>query len=95
VVRVLVHRSPCHNGGVLRWVAQTVLRRARDAQRCLLGGDEAAQVHHLATALHLRLVGLGPTGMVVHAEVATCCPRHELLVRHTVAAALVREADER
>ena len=37
------------------------LRRPRDAQRRLLGGGEAAQVHHeLATAAHLRLLkGLG------------------------------------
>ena len=47
------------------------LRRPRDAQRRLLGGGEATQVHHRATAPHLRLVGVGLAGLVVvHAEVA-------------------------
>eukprot|EP00964_Phaeocystis_antarctica_P147096 scaffold113591_cov55-Phaeocystis_antarctica.AAC.3 len=46
------------------------LRRSRDAQRCLLGGGEAAQVHFLGTALHPRLIGLGPAGLVGDAEVA-------------------------
>eukprot|EP00964_Phaeocystis_antarctica_P052152 scaffold30502_cov63-Phaeocystis_antarctica.AAC.2 len=46
------------------------LRRSRDAQRRLLGGGEAAQVHWLATALHLRQKGLGPARLVGHAEVA-------------------------
>ena len=31
---------------------------------------EVAQVHHRATAPHLRLVGLGLAGLVVRAEVA-------------------------
>eukprot|EP00964_Phaeocystis_antarctica_P085457 scaffold53974_cov59-Phaeocystis_antarctica.AAC.2 len=48
------------------------LRRSRDAQRRLLGGGGAVHVHHLATAPHLRLVGLGLAGVVTeaHAEVA-------------------------
>ena len=47
------------------------LRRARDAQRRLLGGGEAAQVHLLATVPHPRLVGLGLAGLdELHAEVA-------------------------
>ena len=48
------------------------LRRPRDMQRRLLGGGELAQVHVLATARHLRPVGLGLAGLLVagHAEVA-------------------------
>eukprot|EP00964_Phaeocystis_antarctica_P043214 scaffold24770_cov31-Phaeocystis_antarctica.AAC.2 len=47
------------------------LRRTCDAQRHLLGGCEAAQAHLLATASHLRLVGLRRAGLDgVHAEVA-------------------------
>eukprot|EP00964_Phaeocystis_antarctica_P033313 scaffold18917_cov59-Phaeocystis_antarctica.AAC.2 len=47
------------------------LRRPREAQRRLLGGGEAAQAHLLATAPHLRQVGLGLARMgEVHAEVA-------------------------
>ena len=47
------------------------LRRTRDAQRRLLGGGEAAQVHLLATPLHLRLLGLGLAGLgEAHSEVA-------------------------
>eukprot|EP00964_Phaeocystis_antarctica_P017232 scaffold9501_cov75-Phaeocystis_antarctica.AAC.10 len=46
------------------------LRRSRDAQRRLLGGGEAAQVHQLATVSHLYLEGLGPAGIGEgHAEV--------------------------
>ena len=42
----------------------------RDAQRRHLGCGEAAQVHHLATVLQLRQVGLGLAELVeVHAEV--------------------------
>eukprot|EP00964_Phaeocystis_antarctica_P047642 scaffold27571_cov60-Phaeocystis_antarctica.AAC.5 len=36
------------------------LQRPRDAQRRLLGSNEAAQAQVLATVLHPRLVGLGP-----------------------------------
>eukprot|EP00964_Phaeocystis_antarctica_P143225 scaffold108732_cov60-Phaeocystis_antarctica.AAC.2 len=43
------------------------LRRSRDAQRRLLGGDEHAQMHVLATVPHVRLVGPGPAGLVGHA----------------------------
>eukprot|EP00964_Phaeocystis_antarctica_P089657 scaffold57253_cov64-Phaeocystis_antarctica.AAC.5 len=39
------------------------LRRARDAQRRLLGGGEVAQAHVLAAAPHPRLVGLGLAGL--------------------------------
>eukprot|EP00964_Phaeocystis_antarctica_P060813 scaffold36289_cov54-Phaeocystis_antarctica.AAC.1 len=39
------------------------LRRSRYAQRRLLGGDEAAQGHFLATAAHPRLIGLGLAGL--------------------------------
>eukprot|EP00964_Phaeocystis_antarctica_P026541 scaffold14957_cov67-Phaeocystis_antarctica.AAC.4 len=47
------------------------LWRSRDAQRCLLGGDEGAQVYLLATAPHPRLVGLGLAGIgEAQAEVA-------------------------
>eukprot|EP00964_Phaeocystis_antarctica_P063499 scaffold38130_cov62-Phaeocystis_antarctica.AAC.3 len=48
------------------------LRRPSDAQRRLLGGGEAAQAHHLATAPHLHLVGLELAGLVieVHAKVS-------------------------
>eukprot|EP00964_Phaeocystis_antarctica_P016470 scaffold9104_cov56-Phaeocystis_antarctica.AAC.6 len=54
------------------------LRRLRDAQRCLLGGGEAAQGHLLATAAHPRLVGLGVAGLVEeHAEVARLVVGHE------------------
>eukprot|EP00964_Phaeocystis_antarctica_P016465 scaffold9104_cov56-Phaeocystis_antarctica.AAC.1 len=55
------------------------LRRPRDAQRRLLGGGEAAQVHQLATARHLRLMGLGIAGPIieVHAEVARLVVGHE------------------
>ncbi len=54
------------------------LRRTRDAQRRLLGGGEAAQVHLLATAPHLRLIGLGLAGLVeAHAEVARLVLGHE------------------
>eukprot|EP00964_Phaeocystis_antarctica_P025623 scaffold14419_cov60-Phaeocystis_antarctica.AAC.3 len=52
------------------------LRRPRDAQRRLLGGGEDAQVHVLATAPHPRLVGLGPAGLVVQAEVACLALGH-------------------
>eukprot|EP00964_Phaeocystis_antarctica_P123160 scaffold86815_cov57-Phaeocystis_antarctica.AAC.2 len=54
------------------------LRRARDAQRRLLCGGEAAQAHCLATAAHLRLVGIGPAGMSeAHAVVARLVVGHE------------------
>eukprot|EP00964_Phaeocystis_antarctica_P049780 scaffold28834_cov53-Phaeocystis_antarctica.AAC.2 len=54
------------------------LRRSRDAQRRLLGGGEAAQVHCIATAPHPRLVGLGLAGRVqAHAEVACLVVGHE------------------
>ena len=54
------------------------LRRPRDAQRRLLGGGKAAQVHHLAAALHRRLVGPGPASlrMVAHAVVARLVVGH-------------------
>eukprot|EP00964_Phaeocystis_antarctica_P006406 scaffold3464_cov66-Phaeocystis_antarctica.AAC.4 len=45
-------------------------RRPCDAQRGLLGRDEAAQVHQLAITLHPRIEGLGPDRVGVHAEVA-------------------------
>eukprot|EP00964_Phaeocystis_antarctica_P129494 scaffold93338_cov57-Phaeocystis_antarctica.AAC.2 len=60
------HRRRCSPGR-----RRLPLRRSRDTQRRLLGRDEAAQVHVLATAPHLRLIGLGLTGLgEVHAEVA-------------------------
>ena len=43
--------------------ADLLLRIPRDAQRRLLGGGEAAQAHSLATAPHLRLIGLGLAGL--------------------------------
>jgi hypothetical protein len=44
----------------------------------LLGCGEAAQVHLLATAPHLRLIGLGLAGLAeVHAEVARLAIGHE------------------
>eukprot|EP00964_Phaeocystis_antarctica_P032864 scaffold18623_cov64-Phaeocystis_antarctica.AAC.1 len=46
------------------------LRRSRGAQRRLLSGGKAAQVHRGAIAAHLRQVGFGSSGLVVHAEVA-------------------------
>eukprot|EP00964_Phaeocystis_antarctica_P060265 scaffold35922_cov65-Phaeocystis_antarctica.AAC.2 len=63
----------------------SLLRRRRppfwcsgDTQRRLLGGDEVAQVHTLATAPHLHLVGLGPPAALVepHAEVARLALGH-------------------
>ena len=55
------------------------LRRSRDAQRRLLGGGEAAQVHDLVTAPDPRLIGLGLLAAeTVHAVVA----RHALGARH-------------
>eukprot|EP00964_Phaeocystis_antarctica_P041347 scaffold23644_cov56-Phaeocystis_antarctica.AAC.2 len=54
------------------------LRRTRNAQRRLLGGSEAAQAHLLATARHLRLIGLGIAGIgEVHAEIARLVLGHE------------------
>eukprot|EP00964_Phaeocystis_antarctica_P159563 scaffold130644_cov57-Phaeocystis_antarctica.AAC.1 len=54
------------------------LWRPRDAQRRLLGGGEAAQVHLLATAPHLHLVGLGMAGVLeIHAQVARLVVGHE------------------
>ena len=62
----------------LRCNLRLPLRRSRDAQRRLLGGGEAAQVHIFATARHPRLIGLGPAGMVDHASLcwddARCSP---------------------
>ena len=59
------------------------LRRPRDAQRRLLGGGEAAQVHLLTAAAHPRLVGLRTAMIVeVHAEVARFVVGHEQ--RHTL-----------
>eukprot|EP00964_Phaeocystis_antarctica_P044540 scaffold25591_cov72-Phaeocystis_antarctica.AAC.5 len=53
------------------------LRRLRDAQRRPLGGAEAAQVHVLSTALHLRPIGLGLAGVgEVHAEEARLVVRN-------------------
>eukprot|EP00964_Phaeocystis_antarctica_P032887 scaffold18639_cov57-Phaeocystis_antarctica.AAC.1 len=53
------------------------LRRTRHAQRRLLGGGEAAQVHVLATAPHLRLVGVGLAARVeFHAEVTRLVVGH-------------------
>eukprot|EP00964_Phaeocystis_antarctica_P030609 scaffold17307_cov63-Phaeocystis_antarctica.AAC.3 len=47
------------------------LQRSRNAQRCLFGCGEAAQVHSLATAFHLRHIGPVLTGLVEgHAEIA-------------------------
>ena len=54
------------------------LQRPRDAQRRLLGSNEAAQVHIGATASHKRLVGLGTAGTFeVHTEEARGVVGHE------------------
>eukprot|EP00964_Phaeocystis_antarctica_P107018 scaffold71791_cov56-Phaeocystis_antarctica.AAC.1 len=65
------HRRRC--SPLRRFRRRLALRRPRDAQRRLLGGGEVAKAHHLATALHRGLVGLGPgAGLAkeAHAEVA-------------------------
>eukprot|EP00964_Phaeocystis_antarctica_P161882 scaffold135141_cov107-Phaeocystis_antarctica.AAC.1 len=53
------------------------LRRARHAQRRLLGDGEVAQVDYLATAAHPRLVGFAFTGLDEgHAEVTRLALGH-------------------
>eukprot|EP00964_Phaeocystis_antarctica_P129572 scaffold93420_cov59-Phaeocystis_antarctica.AAC.5 len=71
----LLARQRCRRCCLLRRLPP--LRRPRNAQRRLLGGGEASQAHCLVPAPHLRLVGLGPAGLVVHAEVARLVVGHE------------------
>eukprot|EP00964_Phaeocystis_antarctica_P033312 scaffold18917_cov59-Phaeocystis_antarctica.AAC.1 len=74
--RLLARQTHRRYGSSLR--SRLPLRRPRDAQRRLLGGGEAAQVHVLATAPHTRPIGFGPDGVIeVHAEVARLVIGHE------------------
>eukprot|EP00964_Phaeocystis_antarctica_P110301 scaffold74676_cov58-Phaeocystis_antarctica.AAC.2 len=81
-LRLLLHLLACQRRRRRRRCSllrrRLPLRGSSEAQRRLLGGDEAAQLHVRATALHPRLVGLlGFAGAEVHAVVSRGVVGHE------------------
>eukprot|EP00964_Phaeocystis_antarctica_P145658 scaffold111772_cov54-Phaeocystis_antarctica.AAC.2 len=93
----------CHPPRCCPFRRRPPLRRPRDAERCLLGGGEGAQVHLLAAAPHPRLIGFGLAGklssaMAMDAEearVALCHAQRQPLSLHLLQRLLARKGCRR